>query len=95
MRTRWKAADIPDMSFVDAIAEACRIRNQVWANRWDVHAILDGHPEWVGTMTTFDRQVTIPEKVVLAKARRLINRRVIDGCACGCRGDFEIRVEEQ
>lgn len=32
----------------------------------------------------------IPEKIVLAKARKLIRRGVIDGCACGCRGDFEI-----
>ncbi len=29
-----------------------------------------------------------PEKVVLAKARRLIKRGVIDGCYCGCRGDW-------
>lgn len=32
----------------------------------------------------------VPHKLVLSKARRLINRGVLDGCACGCRGDFEI-----
>jgi hypothetical protein len=31
-----------------------------------------------------------PEKVVLAKARRLISRGLLDGCTCGCRGDFEV-----
>lgn len=31
-----------------------------------------------------------PEKVVLAKARKLIRRGVLTGCVCGCRGDFEI-----
>ena len=31
-----------------------------------------------------------PEKVVRAKARKLIRRGIIDGCACGCRGDFSV-----
>jgi hypothetical protein len=30
------------------------------------------------------------EKLVLAKMKRLINRGLVKGCACGCRGDFEI-----
>lgn len=30
----------------------------------------------------------MPVKVVRAKARSLIRRGVIAGCACGCRGDF-------
>jgi hypothetical protein len=34
--------------------------------------------------------VQIPEKIVRAKARALVRRRLIDGCTCGCRGDFEI-----
>lgn len=29
-----------------------------------------------------------PRKVALAKMRSLINRGLVDGCACGCRGDF-------
>lgn len=31
-----------------------------------------------------------PEKVVLAKMRRLIAKGLVKGCPCGCRGDFEI-----
>lgn len=31
-----------------------------------------------------------PDKLVLAKMRQLIRRGVVDGCDCGCRGDFEI-----
>ena len=34
--------------------------------------------------------LNVPDKLVLSKARRLINRGVLDGCTCGCRGDFEI-----
>lgn len=32
----------------------------------------------------------IPGKLVRAKMRRLIARGLVTGCACGCRGDFEI-----
>lgn len=31
-----------------------------------------------------------PEKLVLAKMQKLIKRKLVDGCCCGCRGDFEI-----
>ena len=31
-----------------------------------------------------------PEKVALAKMRSLIKRGLVDGCPCGCRGDFEL-----
>ena len=31
-----------------------------------------------------------PNKLVLAKLRKLINKGIIDGCACGCRGDFDL-----
>lgn len=31
-----------------------------------------------------------PDKVVLAKMRRLIDRGLVDGCPCGCRGDYEL-----
>src|SRR5579872_1632492 len=30
-----------------------------------------------------------PERIIRAKAASLIRRKVITGCACGCRGDFE------
>lgn len=31
-----------------------------------------------------------PNRVVMAKMRRLIERGLVSGCACGCRGDFEL-----
>lgn len=31
-----------------------------------------------------------PRKVMLAKMRAVIDKGLADGCACGCRGDFEI-----
>lgn len=32
----------------------------------------------------------VPEKLALAKMRGLIQRGLVDGCDCGCRGDFQI-----
>lgn len=34
-----------------------------------------------------------PDKLVLAKMRRLMERGLVDGCGCGCRGDFTITEE--
>lgn len=31
-----------------------------------------------------------PPKVALAKMEVLIRKGLVDGCSCGCRGDFEI-----
>lgn len=31
-----------------------------------------------------------PRKLQLAVMRNLINRGLVEGCTCGCRGDFEI-----
>lgn len=32
----------------------------------------------------------VPMKVLLAKAQKMIRRGALRGCACGCRGDFEL-----
>jgi hypothetical protein len=32
----------------------------------------------------------IPDKLVLAKMQTLHRRGLVDGCFCGCRGDFEL-----
>lgn len=31
-----------------------------------------------------------PEKLAVAKMRNLIKKGYVNGCCCGCRGDFEI-----
>jgi hypothetical protein len=87
-----KCADIPDDQFLDAVAAVIRKRG-MWANRWDVAAVLDGHPEWIGERAATDGEsVRMPEKLVLAKARKLIRRGLLSGCFCGCRSDFELTV---
>lgn len=79
-----KAADIADDIFLAAIARARQVPGystfgevlpggpRLSASIWDIQALLR----------------SFPPKVVIAKARILIRRNIIDGCACGCRGDF-------
>ena len=73
-----KAADIPDEVFVDAV-RAHGYGGSRWAQCWDVYPAIS---EALG--------VDVPAKVCQAKARKLIRRGVINGCACGCRGDFTV-----
>lgn len=73
--TRVQAKNVSDTQVLDAMA-ATRGRNGVprWSTLWDVQEGL----------------ASVPPKVVLAKLRSMIKRKVIGGCACGCRGDFEV-----
>lgn len=79
-----QAKDIPDRDILTVLVHA-----PVWAT-W--HREPDGEryhavpiPNWL----SFD----VPPKVVLAKCRSLIKRKLVDGCACGCRGDFTITAK--
>jgi hypothetical protein len=49
--------------------------NWVFGNERDVHLAMP---------------TGLPEKIVLAKMRQLMARGLVDGCGCGCRGDFEL-----
>ena len=39
----------------------------------------------------FPNSSRLPNKLILAKLRKLIKRGYIEGCACGCRGDFKLK----
>lgn len=76
-----KAADIDDARFLRAVDTeqragkgAYRTEHLPWAVWWDVEQHFPG----------------VPLKVLVAKARRLIDRKLMDGCTCGCRGDLEL-----
>lgn len=67
--------DIPDLPILQFLAS---LKGE-WAN-------------WHGN--NYDNSVTrampeeTPPKVVLAKMAMLMKRGLVDGCNCGCRGDF-------
>ena len=69
-----KASDIDDAAFLRAVQREQVANGGGWAMRWDV---AEHFPD-------------VPEKVLLAKARRLMRRGFLDGCPCGCRGDYEV-----
>lgn len=49
-----------------------------------------GVASWSSLFDVRDHLGSVPPKVTLAKLRSMIKRGVITGCACGCRGDFEL-----
>ena len=86
-----KASDITDEAFIHAVILCCATRKMVSATRWDVATVLAGHPELVETPMAVQDWPNMPPKVVMAKAKRLMARGLLEGCACGCRGDYEVR----
>ncbi|GAA0719539.1 hypothetical protein Drose_05850 [Dactylosporangium roseum] len=85
--------DIPDEQFLTAVDDAIQIRSDddgrqwVWATRWDVAAVLAGRPDLVGIGEACDPSL-FPPDLLSAKIGQLVRRGVLDGCACGCRGDL-------
>jgi len=76
-----QAKDIPDRDVLTVLAHAPALAT--WRREPpDQHYHAIPIPNWLG----YDA----PEKVVLAKMRALIKRRLVDGCACNCRGDFTL-----
>lgn len=45
-----------------------------WAFTWDIELAFPG----------------VHPKVLAAKLKALVRRKLTDGCPCGCRGDFEL-----
>lgn len=80
MKTGMQCKDVPDAP----ILEFLRGTGKKWATwgRWAKGAptVADAMPE--GT----------PDKVQVAKMRRLIERGLVEGCGCGCRGDYRIKA---
>lgn len=78
-----KCADIDDEQFMAAVAATAPRHGVCWRNRGDVRATLE---RMLGA--------TIPEKLFLAKARKLGRRRKLEGCTdCSCRGDYHLPRE--
>lgn len=96
-----QAKDISDTTFIAAVRLCCSNRRAPTATIWDVAAALCGDWSYLNRAAQYARGVLddppeiqpypwMPVKVVRAKARRLIRRGLIQGCVCGCRGDFQV-----
>lgn len=59
------------------------VAEQAWPNAED-------KASWMSMSVRNAMPPGVPAKLVLAKMRILIRSGLVDGCDCGCRGDFEI-----
>lgn len=73
---RLQCKDIPDRPILEFLA----VDRGMWCN-WNRGNELDVHQAM---------PAGIPDNLCIAKMRMMIRRGVVDGCGCGCRGDFEI-----
>lgn len=74
-----KCADIADEVFLAAVDATEPISAGTWRMRWAVQETLEAQ---LG--------IGIPENLFLAKARKLMLRKKLHGCPCGCRGDYHL-----
>lgn len=84
------ARDIPDAVFLRAVEMASGLYGDrvLPATRWNVEQVLAGRLPL--PRSDFEDIPGVPPKVVLAKFRRVHGRRLVSGCDCGCRGDFQL-----
>lgn len=71
--------DIPDRPLLEFIGS----HNGQWCN-WYFEDKRDVH-----AAAPFD----VPDRLLVAKMRRLIQRGLVDGCGCGCRGDYVLTAK--
>lgn len=68
--------DVPLLKFIDEKQKEKRAANKgSWVHVWDFE----------GT-SYFD----LPDRLFRAKMGKLIKRKLVSGCNCGCRGDYEL-----
>lgn len=73
--------DIPDQPIIEFV---WNVNN---ANRWANNSFQDDG-DVVHAMPS-----EAPWKLRLAKMNQLLKRGLIDGCACGCRGDYVVTAK--
>lgn len=78
-RNRLQCKDIPDGPILRFIgSHGDRWCNWYFGNDRDVHAAFPPG---------------VPDKLLLAKMAGLGNRGLVDGCFCGCRGDYVLTAK--
>lgn len=83
---RMQCKDIPDELVCDVVRRTPAPwppspGTVPWRMRWDVQTALEA--------------VTgpLPEKLFLAKISKLFAKKLLNGCDCGCRGDYHLCEE--
>lgn len=81
-----KCKDIPDRPILEFLAVQDSWAS--WINPTEFGDAIDD-PTW---MPYVGRAMPpgVPAKLRIAKMAKLIRRGLVDGCDCGCRGDYEL-----
>lgn len=74
VRKAIQCKNIADAPLLDFVAHK-QAEKGYWVNTWD----------FLGTPYE-----ALPDKLFRAKMGMLIRRGLVDGCNCGCRGDYEM-----
>lgn len=90
---RLQCKDIPDLPILDLVRKCSDQEvsigdyQPIWATQFGP----DGD-NWDGYANSVRLAMPpgVPDRLVLAKMEGLIRRGLVQGCTCGCRGDFEI-----
>ncbi|MFD8545666.1 hypothetical protein [Streptomyces sp. NPDC059649] len=81
---RMQCKDIPDELYLGAVRDTAA--KNIWGNTTNRQMVKEVVEAVVGH---------VPDNLFDAKSRRLIQRGMLDGCACGCRGDFSIPTDDR
>ena len=82
-----QAKDIPDQALIDLID---RLWNAPRAYVEPSGKLTVFYPTAASIFDICKQWDAIPAKVIQTKLKSLKKRHLIDGCCCGCRGDFTV-----
>jgi len=81
-----QAKDVPE----DAILRVLRTEPGRWFTHWPCHRATCDLAECWSLPCRAPELAAFPEKVLRAKLSSMMRRKLVDGCDCGCRGDWHI-----
>jgi hypothetical protein len=88
-----QAKDISDEEFLEVVRKYNdgEMPDEVisWPNHPEWKEQIISGPRWA-SVWDLEKYFDAPRKVILAKASKLLRKGLMDGCACGCSGSFEV-----
>lgn len=90
--TNIQAKDIPDQVMIDLVDRLSTTPRAYMDSAGNLFSgkIVTFYPTAASIFDICKLWDTVPPKVIKEKLRKLIDKGAIDGCACGCRGDFTV-----
>lgn len=82
-----QAKDIPDKALIDLVDKLWNIPNARVTLTGEVYIHYSSGAKLSDICKVWD---TIPVKVIQLKLKKLVDRKLLDGCPCGCSGNFTV-----